>query len=156
MTGRIAYALIVAMAASATGAFALQPTRRTDGAVIVRDAWVRVSTARRTSSSAYCRLENTTGTPVAVVKITAPHVGTAEVHSMTEHDGQMSMHPVAKLTIPAHGAIDLSPGGTHVMLMDITEPLTIGSTLALQFTFDNGRMQTVRAVVRPLDAMSIR
>jgi len=155
MTRRTACALIVFLASSAP-AFGAQASSRTSDAVAVRDAWVRVSTARRTSSSGYCRLENTTDKPVALVKITAAQVGTAEVHTMTDHDGQMSMHPVRTVTIPPHGAIDLAPGGTHIMLTDITRPLAIGSTLDMQFTFDNGRTQTVRAIVRPLDAMSIR
>lgn len=155
MTRRTACALIVFLAGSVSASGA-QPASRPSAAIAVRDAWVRVSTARRTSSSGYCRLENTTGKPVALVKITAAQVGTAEVHTMTDHDGQMSMHPVQTLTIPPHGTIDLAPGGTHIMLTDIARPLAIGSTLDMQFTFDNGRTQTVRAVVRPLDAMSIR
>jgi periplasmic copper chaperone A len=68
----------------------------------------------------------------------------------------MTMHPVARLTIPPHGAIDLAPGGRHIMLEDISRPLTIGETLEMQFTFEDGRTRTARAVVRPLDAMSIR
>jgi len=155
MTRRTACALIVLLA-GAGGALAMQAPGERGQPVAVRDAWVRVSTARRTSSSGYCRLENRTGKPIALVGITADGVGSAQVHTMTDQNGQMSMHPVAKITIPPHGAVDLSPGGTHIMLTDITRPLAMGSTLELRFTFDDGRTQTVRAVVRPLDAMSIR
>ncbi len=156
MTWRTACALMLVLAGSAAGALAFQAPHPTRDAIAVRDAWVRVSTARRTSSSAYCRLENTTDKPVALVKITATGVGSAEAHTMTDRNGQMSMHPVERLTIPPHGAIDLAPGGTHIMLTGISRPLAIGSTLEMQFSFDNGRTQTVRAIVRPLDAMSIR
>jgi copper(I)-binding protein len=148
--------LVPVMAPSAAGALDSQPARATAHPIIVRDAWVRVSTALRTSSSAYCRIENTTDAPVALVKITATGAGNAQVHTMTERDGRMSMDPLAKLTIPPHGAIALEPGGMHIMLTDIARPLTLGTTLAMQFTFDNGRTETVDAVVRPLDAMSIR
>lgn len=155
MTRRSACALMLVIVGSAAGAAGLQPPRSSEP-IVVRDAWVRVSTARRTSSSGYCRLENVTDKPIALVKVTAAAVGSADVHAMTDRDGQMSMHAVTKVTIPAHGAVELSPGGMHIMLLDITQPLTIGSTLDMQFTFDNGRTQTVRALVRPLDAMSIR
>ena len=69
----------------------------------------------------------------------APGVGTAQVHALEAHGTQMAMHPVARLTIPPHGAIDLAPGGRHIMLEEISRPLTIGDTLELQFTFEDGR-----------------
>jgi copper(I)-binding protein len=150
-----AWAMIVLLAGSSP-AVAVPPLRQTAGAIVVRDAWVRVSTARRTSSSGYCRIENMTDTAVVLTKITAHDVGRAEVHTMTDHGGQMSMHPVEKLTIPPRGVVELAPGGTHIMLTDIAAPLTAGRTLEMQFTFDNGRTETVRAIVRPLDAVSIR
>jgi copper(I)-binding protein len=149
-------ALVAVLAGPAGGALSAQPPGQNSQAIVVRDAWVRVSTARRTSSSGYCRMENPGGKPVTLVRITAAGVGTAQVHTMTDHDGQMSMSPVTKLTIPPHGTIDLAPGGTHIMLTDIARPLAIGATLDMRFTFDDGRTETVRATVRPLDAMSIR
>ena len=157
MNRLLIHGLIVALAAVSAGAAAHPQSRRTDGeSLAIRDAWVRESTALRRSSSGYCRIENPTDTPVALVRIRVPGVGEAQVHAMTQRDGQMMMHPVSSLTIPAHGAVDLAPGGTHVMLTDIARPLTAGSTLDMQFTFDDGRTRTVRAVVRTLGAMSIR
>jgi len=156
MTRQTACVLLMALTGATASAIAAQAPRPKTGAIAVHDAWVRVSTARRTSSSGYCRLENTTDTPVALIGIAAAGVGSAQVHTMVDRDGQMSMHPVEKLPIPPHGAVDLAPGGTHIMLTDIARPLAIGSTLDLRFTFDNGSTQTVRAVIRPLDAMSIR
>lgn len=147
---------VIGLLAGAIPAVGLPPLSQTPRGVVVRDAWVRVSTARRTSSSGYCRIENATNTAVALTKITAHEVGLAEVHTMTDHDGQMSMHPVEKLTIPPRGVVELAPGGTHIMLTDIAAPLTVGRTIEMQFTFDNGRTETVRAIVRPLDAVSIR
>jgi periplasmic copper chaperone A len=148
--------VVLVLAAPAAGALGVQAPRATGHGIIVRDAWVRVSTPLRTSSSAYCRIENTTDAAVALVSITATGAGAAEIHTMADRDGLMSMHPLAKVTVPPHGALALEPGGMHIMLTDIARPLTIGATLAMQFTFDNGRTETVRAVVRPLDAMSIR
>jgi copper(I)-binding protein len=154
--GPLTVVVLLAGYAVAGGMAARTQTPRTAGDVTIRDAWVRVSTALRTSSSGYCRIENTTGKPAMLVRVAARGVGTAQVHAMQDHDGQMMMHPVATLTIPPHGTVDLAPGGTHIMLEDIARPLTIGGTLDLQFTFADGSARRVRAVVRPLDAMGIR
>ena len=155
MTARTLCVLV--LAAASAGAVSVRPTSNgaSDG-VAIRDAWVRASTERRTSSSGYCRIENATDRPLVLVRITAAGVRAAQVHAMEDHDGQMMMHPVPALTIPAHGAIDLAPGGTHIMLEDITRPLAAGTTLAIQFTFDDGTTRTTSAVVRPFDAVSIR
>jgi periplasmic copper chaperone A len=156
VTRRIARALVVLVVLVVVPAAYSQPLRGADRDITIRDAWVRASTARRTSSSGYCRIENATDKPVVLVRISAPGVGTAQVHALEEHGAEMTMHPVARLTIPPRGAIDLAPGGRHIMLEDISRPLTIGETLEMQFTFEDGRTRTARAVVRPLDAMSIR
>jgi copper(I)-binding protein len=156
MTSRTVRTVVTLLIGSAAGVHALQAPPAPGHAVAVRDAWVRVSTARRTSSSGYCRIENRTDTPVVLGGISAAGVGDAQVHSMTDQDGQMSMRPVAKLTIPPHATVDLAPGGMHIMLTDIVHPLTVGGILEMRFTFDDGETQAVRAVVRPLDAMSIR
>ena len=147
----------VLLAATAlTGAGQSQPSRTASAPITITGAWVRASTALRTSSSGYCVIANASDKPIALVRVTASGVGDAQVHTTAEHEGQTMMHPVVRLTIPPRGTIELKPGGTHIMLTGIARPLVPGATLELTFTFDNGRTDRVRAVVRPLDAMSIR
>lgn len=126
------------------------------GEITVRDAWVRESTATRTSSSAYFTIENRTNKAVTLVKVSLDDVADAQVHSMADQQGRAVMRPVSALPVPARGSVDLAPGGTHVMLMDIARPLKAGTTVEMTLTFDDGRTRTVRAVVRPLSAMSAR
>jgi copper(I)-binding protein len=124
--------------------------------LVIRDAWVRASTATRTSSSAYLTIDNGTPTGTALVKIGLNGVGDAQVHTMVEQHGQATMRLLAAVPIAAHAVVELAPGGTHVMLMDIARPLQVGTTVAMTLTFDNGWTRTVRAVVRPLSAVSVR
>jgi copper(I)-binding protein len=124
--------------------------------LVIRDAWVRASTATRTSSSAYLTIDNGTPTGTALVKIALDGVGDAQVHTMVEQQGQATMRPLAAVPVAAHAVVELAPGGTHVMLMDIARPLQAGTTVAMTLTFDNGWTRTVRATVRPLSAVSVR
>jgi len=41
-------------------------------------------------------------------------------------------------------------------LTDIARPLAVGRIVEMRLTFDDGGTRTVRAVVRPLSAMSVR
>jgi len=52
------------------------------------------------------------------------------------------------LAIPAGETVELAPGGYHVMLMELAEPLEEGSTFDLTLTFENAGEKTVEVEVR--------
>ena len=124
--------------------------------IAVRDAWVRVSSAARTVSSGYLVVENRASTPLALVRVEVEGVGNAELHAVVEENGRTTMKAIARLPVPPRGSAALAPGGTHLMLTEITRPLRLGTTLRMTLTFDNRQTRTVRAIVRPLDAMSAK
>ena len=68
----------------------------------------------------------------------------------------MKMSAVDKLALPAGKAVELKPGGYHVMLMDLVKPLKEGDTVPLQLTFEDkaGKKSTVevKAAVKSLTA----
>jgi copper(I)-binding protein len=149
-------ALPALLSAALWSAAAAQEPATPGGGLAIRDAWVRESTATRTISSGYLRIENRTARPVALVKVSLQGVGDAQLHAIVEQNGQSTMRPLTAIPIPAHGAVDLAPGGAHVMLMDIARPLRIGSSVEMTLTFDNKQTRRVRALVRPLGAMTAR
>jgi copper(I)-binding protein len=62
-----------------------------------------------------------------------------EVHNMSMDGGVMTMRPVeGGLEIPAGGAVELKPGGLHLMLIGLKAPLTEGGSVPLTLVFDNG------------------
>ncbi len=75
---------------------------------------------------------------------------------MKHEGGVMKMSAVDKLALPAGKAVELKPGGYHVMLMDLVAPLKEGETVPLQLTFEDkaGKKQTldVKAQVKALTA----
>ena len=52
------------------------------------------------------------------------------------------------MTIPAGGTHALQRGGDHIMLMELTQPLTDGETVPLTFQFASAPTITVQAQVR--------
>lgn len=64
--------------------------------------------------------------------------------------GVVSMEPAPEgWTIPANSVLTLEPGGKHLMVTHIAEPLEEGDRISLSLTFDNGQVQilTVPVVV---------
>jgi copper(I)-binding protein len=66
------------------------------------------------------------------------------------------MHEVEALALPAGKAVELKPGGHHVMLMDMPKAVKPGDAVPLVFTIEERGGKRVRlevkAEVRPLGA----
>jgi copper(I)-binding protein len=75
---------------------------------------------------------------------------------MAMQDNVMRMSQVPAVELPAGKAVDLKPGGYHVMLMDLKQPVKEGGTVPLTLVFEgrDGRRETVevQAPVRPLNS----
>ncbi|MBX3285843.1 MAG: copper chaperone PCu(A)C [Acidimicrobiales bacterium] len=62
--------------------------------------------------------------------------------------GSMTMREVDSIELPAGEAVELKPGGYHVMLIDLVKPLEVGEKIELTLTFEKAGEQTVTAEVR--------
>ncbi len=60
----------------------------------------------------------------------------------------MMMRPIDRLELPADEEVALEPGGYHVMLIDLVEPLVAGETFELSLQFENAGEQTITVEVR--------
>ena len=120
--------------------------------VTVTDAWARAVVPGQKTTGAFMRL--TAKTDAMLVDVASPAAKIVEIHELKMDGGVMKMNAVDKLPLPAGKPVDLKPGGYHVMLMDLTQPLKAGDTVPLTLTIVDkaGKAQKleVRASVRPL------
>ncbi|MCC7447534.1 MAG: copper chaperone PCu(A)C [Anaerolineae bacterium] len=100
-------------------------------------------------SAAYMVIKNAGSQPDQLVSVTSDVSGKTEVHETTVKDNVASMHPIPALDVPANGSVELKPGGYHVMMMDLKQPLTPGQTINLTMNFKSG---TVIKLVVPVKA----
>lgn len=122
--------------------------------VSVKDPWVRGTVAQQKATGAFMQLTSTQD--AKLVQAASPAAGVVEIHEMKMDGGVMRMRPVAALDLPANRTVELRPGGYHVMLIDLKQPLREGDTVALTLTVEarDGKRSTieVQAPVRPLTA----
>ena len=71
-----------------------------------------------------------------------------ELHTMKHENGKMIMREVPKFEIPAGGKLKLQPGGDHLMIIGIKEPLKAGSTLKATLQFENAGKVEVDLTVK--------
>ncbi len=122
--------------------------------VTVQDAWVRGTVPGQTSSGAFMTLQSAEG--AKVVGVSTPVAGTAEIHEMKMEGNVMRMRAVPALDLPKGQAVQLKPGGYHVMLMDVKQPLVkdaiVPLTLKVELADKRVVEQKVEAKVRDLTA----
>jgi copper(I)-binding protein len=68
-------------------------------------------------------------------------------------DGEvMRMRPVADIPIPPGETVRLRPGGLHVMLIGLKEPLRQGTTVPLTLRFERAGETTVQLEIQAAGA----
>lgn len=114
--------------------------------VAVVDATCRPTLNGRDVTGCYVTL--TASRDDRLVSVAAPLAATAQVHEMKIEDGMMKMAELKDgLALPAGEAVSLQPGGDHIMLMGLSQPLTAGQEVPLAFTFEHAQPVQVRARV---------
>jgi VCBS repeat-containing protein len=110
----------------------------------VKDAWVRGTVAQQKATGAFMHITSAQGGKL--VGAASPAAGVVEVHEMAMDNNVMKMRAVqGGLELPAGKAVELKPGGYHVMLMDLKQQLKAGDTVALTLTVEgkDGKKETV-------------
>ena len=97
--------------------------------VEVKGAWVRATVPGQQGTGAFMRITAKDG--AKLVGVSSPVAGVAEVHEMKMEGDIMKMRALPALDLPAGQAVQLKPGGYHLMLMDLKQPLPKGSTVPL-------------------------
>ena len=68
----------------------------------------------------------------------------AEIHGGS---GAGDTDPVDSIPLPADKAVFFGPGGPHIVLLGITEPLQVGEAVTVSFTFETATPTTADAIV---------
>ena len=62
--------------------------------------------------------------------------------------GAMMMQEIEAIEVPAGGSVSLEPGGIHIMLLELAEPLEAGTSFDLTLILDDGEEHQVSVEVR--------
>lgn len=105
--------------------------------VDVREAWARPTVPGQRSTGVYGRL--TAGAGARLVGGSTPLAESVEVHQMAMEGNVMRMRALEKgLELPPGQGVELAPGGYHLMVTGLRQPIAPGSTLPLTLRFVDG------------------
>ena len=111
----------------------------------VTSAWARATPAKAENGVAYLTIRSST--PDRLVSVSSPVAKKAELHTMSMEGMVMKMRPLAGLDIAAGQPVTLKPGGEHIMLLGLSEPLREGQSFPLTLSFEKAGTREVTVVV---------
>lgn len=116
--------------------------------LVVEGGHVRALPPGVAGTSAYMTLRNTDAQAKVLVSVNSPVAASVTLHSTMNHDGMLHMQHLDNLSIPANGSVSLEPGGTHLMLEELTMELEPGSEVDLVLVFADGQQETITLPVK--------
>lgn len=139
-TSLLAFALLTLVACSPGGGSGEPATVQTS------DAICRPTPVGRQMTGCYLTL--TTPTADRLVSASSPDANMVQIHESRIEGGMMMMAELRDgLPLPAGETVALEPGGNHLMLMGVKEPLVAGDTVALTLTFESSPPLEIIATV---------
>ncbi|WP_300454128.1 copper chaperone PCu(A)C [Accumulibacter sp.] len=140
--------MAILLCGSATAVFAAD--------VEVKNAWVRGTVPGQQATGAFMEIVSQSG--ATLVGAASPAAAITEIHEMKMEGGVMKMRSIPRLPLPAGKPVQLGPGGYHVMLIKLKQPLQKGDSVALTLQVEGQDKKTeaveVRAEVRDLAAVA--
>ncbi|WP_327085102.1 copper chaperone PCu(A)C [Nonomuraea sp. NBC_01738] len=116
-------------------------------ALTITDPWVK--TTKSGMTAAFGTLANPGAAAITITSATTPAAPRVELHETVGEGADMKMRPKeGGFVIPANGTLDLKPGGDHIMLMDVADPVRPGAEVSFTLTFADGGTMTFKAVAK--------
>ena len=111
----------------------------------VSDAWVRATAPGQEAGAAYMTLSSSEDLMLA--RVESPAAGTVEIHMMSMEGDVMRMRMLENLPLKAGEPVQLEPGGYHLMLFDLKQPLESGTTVPFTLHLQDVQGKTFELVV---------
>lgn len=138
---------IVALCLLATGAMA------GNARVQVREAWARAVPAVAPVAGGFLTVVNDGDVDDRLLRVESDIAQRVEIHQMRNDGGVMRMRALPEgVTVPAHGKLELKPGGYHLMLIKPRRALVEGGHFEATLVFQRAGRVPVRFQVRAMGA----
>jgi len=115
----------------------LASTAQVNAEVLVRDAWSRAVPPVSVNGVVYLTLLNSGASTDTLLSVDSPVAGRVHLHQTRIEDGVAGMSMLDALPIAPGEQRVLAPGGMHLMLMGLSQPLREGDTLPLVLRFEH-------------------
>lgn len=114
----------------------------------VQGAWIRVTPVATPMMAGFGRIENRCAAPVVVTGAESLSFADVSLHETREEGGVSRMREVERLPVAPGKAVELKPGGLHLMLHGPYQPIAAGERVVITLKLADGRSLPVTFEVR--------
>lgn len=119
------------------------------GDLRIDEPWVRAALPEVSASAGYLTVRNLGDRDDRLMSVSSASAGRIEMHEVRTENGLMKMqHLEQGVAIPAGAAVALQPGGYHLMLMDLQQPLSAGTIMTATLHFEHAGAVEVAFQIR--------
>jgi copper(I)-binding protein len=133
--------------------FSAQAQNAKVGSVQIENAYTRATVPGQQAAGGFMKIENK-GAADQLVSASSPVAGEVQLHEMAMDGNVMKMRQVKDIAVPAGSAVELKPGGLHLMFMNIKAPLTAGETVPVKLKFAKAGEVEVKMPVNAMGAQA--
>lgn len=146
---RLLFGTALAVALAATPA--LSHDTFTAGTIAISDAYSRATPPNAPVGGAYMTITNSGAEDDVLLSAATPVAASPQLHQMSMDGDVMKMDDLPEgLVIPAGQSVTLEPGGLHIMLTGLLQPLVRNETVPLTLTFAKaGTIEVTLTVAGP-------
>jgi len=117
----------------------------TGKSIVVRDAWSRATPPGIAVGVAYLTIQNQSP-PDRLLGAASPIAKKTELHESTMDGGIMKMQAMVSVPVGQNATVRFEPGGKHLMLLGLQQPLKAGDSFPLTLNFE--KSGSVKTTVR--------
>ena len=121
------------------------------GDIAVTTPWTRAAGQGGTGAG-FLTIANRGSAADRLVGASSPIARVVEIHTHLREGDILRMRPVAAIDLPPGGTVTLQPGGFHLMLIGLKEPLIQGQSVPLTLRFERAGEVQVMLAVQPAGA----
>jgi len=118
----------------------------------ISNAFVRATPPGAKVAGAFMTIENQGRETDRLLSASSPVAGLVEIHEMAMDGGLMKMRSVKGIDVKPGATVELRPGGYHVMLEDLKQPLKQGEQVPVLLTFEKAGTVEIKVKVEPMGA----
>jgi len=142
---------IIVAAALALAATAASAHEFKVGSLEIDHPWARATPKGASVGGGYLKITNKGTEPDRLVGGSSPVAGKFEIHEMAMDGGVMKMRPLPNgIEIKPGQTVEFKPGGFHIMMVGLKQPLEAGKTVKGTLVFEKAGTVDIEYKVEPI------
>ncbi len=118
--------------------------------IMIDDPYVRAVPPGQMNTGVFMKIMNHSDQVRTIVSAESNASKIVELHTHVNDGGVMKMRQIPEIQVPANGHTLLKPGGLHVMLIGLNQPIEVDKPVEVTLVFKNGERKTLQAPGRKL------